>query len=72
MRNKKIYFEIFIYTVIAFLCFIIIGIVFRKFDIFDFRNRTITQIVTEGVVVALTLFVFRCFYLIIKSKALKR
>ena len=72
MPQRRIFVEACIYTVIGCLGFIAVGFVFRQFDMFNFKARTTSEIVTEGVAVALILFVLRYFYFNSRCKAVKR
>jgi Ca2+/Na+ antiporter len=62
MANKKLFLETLLASIIFFLLFVSLLLLFIRYHLFDFNDRSFKSIIVEGFFVSVIFFVFMFFY----------
>lgn len=62
MKNKNLFLKVFLGSCICFVVFVLIFLLFQKWNLFDFNSRSLQSVIIEGVIVSVIFFVFMFLY----------
>ncbi len=63
MKSKKLILANFIGILITIIAFVLISLLFKKLNFFDFNSRSFYSIIIEGLVLGVGIFIFMNIYL---------